>query len=122
MFLTIFLGCASSLQAIWQGNCLFEDQSQAEELDITADVRKDNGYLLEGEMVVVDWEDLEYRSILTGDHSGKYVSMRADIETGLGLYRLQFDVVRVGSTLEGDCYIKSPSSPGGLQGYITLSR
>ena len=122
MLITILFGCASSLQAIWDGTCTFDDQSQSEELDITADVRKDNGYLLEGEMVIIDWENMEYRAALSGDHSGKYVSMRSDIETGLGRYLFQLNVVRVGNSLEGDCFIKSPSSPGGLQGYIVLSR
>ena len=122
MLITLIFGCASSLQAIWDGTCSFTDYSQSKDIDVTADVRKDNGYNLDGEMVIVDWDNLEYRSNLLGDHSGKYVSMRSDIETGTGLYRFQMDVVRVGSRLEGDCYIKSPDSPGGLQGYIELDR
>jgi hypothetical protein len=122
MLITFIFGCASSLQAIWEGTCTFEDSSQSKEIDVTADVRKDNGYVLDGEMVIIDWENLEYRSSLNGDYSGKYVSMRSDIETGLGLYRFQLEVVRVGTTLEGDCYIKNPESPGGLQGYIELER
>lgn len=122
MLLTFLWGCASSMQAIWEGTCTFSDSSQSEDIDVTADVRQDNGYVLNGEMVIVDWEQLEYRSSLNGEYSGKYVSMRSDIETGLGLYRFQLEVVRVGSALEGDCYIKSPNSPGGLQGYIELER
>jgi len=122
MFITLIFGCTSSLQAIWDGTCNFTDYSQSKDIDVTADVRKDNGYNLDGDMVIVDWDGLEYRSSLTGDHSGKYVSMRSDIETGTGLYRFQMEVVRVGSSLEGDCYIKSPDSPGGLQGYIELER
>ena len=122
MLITLIFGCASSLQAIWDGTCSFADHSQSKDIDITADVRKDNGYNLDGEMVIVDYDDLEYRSNLNGEHSGKYVSMRSDIETGTGLYRFQMEVVRVGSRLEGECYIKSPDSPGGLQGYIELDR
>ena len=122
MLITLIFGCASSLQAIWDGTCNFNDYSQSKDIDVTADVRKDNGYNLNGDMVIVDWDGLEYRSSLTGDHSGKYVSMRSDIETGTGLYRFQLEVVRVGSSLEGDCYIKSPDSPGGLQGYVELQR
>ena len=122
MLITLIFGCASSLQAIWDGTCSFTDYSQSKDIDVTADVRKDNGYNLDGEMIIVDYDDLEYRSNLSGDHSGKYVSMRSDIETGTGLFRFQMEVVRVGSRLEGDCYIKSPDSPGGLQGYIELNR
>ena len=85
MLLTLLWGCASSMQAIWEGTCTFSDSSQSEDLEVTADVRRDNGYVLDGEMIIVDWEQLEYRSSLNGEHSGKYVSMRSDIETGLGL-------------------------------------
>ena len=116
------VGCSGSLQAIWKGTCTFEDNISTEDLLVTADVRRDNGYLLEGEMILVDWDQEEYRSSLSGDHSGKYVSLRSDIDTALGLYRFQVDAVRVGSTLDGDCQIKSPSSPGGLIGEILLER
>ena len=122
MLLTLLFGCASSMQAIWEGVCTFTDSSHSKEIDVTADVRKDNGYALDGEMSIIDWDNLEYSAVLNGDHSGKYVSMQSDFQTGLGTYRFQLEVVRVGSALEGDCYIKSPSSPGGLQGYVELER
>ena len=122
MLLTLLFGCASSMQAIWEGVCTFTDSSQSKEIDITADVRKDNGYALDGEMTIIDWNLLEYSAVLYGDHSGKYVSMLSDFQTGLGTYRFQLEVVRVGTKLEGDCYIKSPNSPGGLQGNVELKR
>ena len=122
MLITFLFGCAASLQGIWDGTCTFEDQQNLAELDVTADVRSDNGYLLGGEMQLTDWDRNEYSTPLDGDHSGKYVTIRGDFDIGEGLYRFQVEAVRVGSALEGDCMIKSPSSPGGLVGYTRLER
>ena len=78
--------------------------------------------LLEGTMNLEDWNNDIYKGDLTGDHSGKYVMLRTDIETDLGTYRFRIESERFGMDLEGSCTMQSSLSPGGLTGHIVLSK
>ena len=115
-------GCSPSLLGVWSGECEFEDTNFKAVMDIDANVTRDNGYILEGQMTIVNWEDEQFVSDLDGDHTGKYVLMKSDFETLLGLYRLRIETERVGRMLEGDCSVQHPDAPGSLTGSVRLEK
>ena len=123
LFITIFLsGCTTSLVGEWTGECEFSDANSEATLDVTALVDRDNGFILEGQMTIVDWNDDQLTADLDGDHSGKYVLFKSDFETLLGYYRFRIESNRVGQLLEGDCTVQTPDAPGKLTGHIVLDR
>ena len=107
MLITFLFACASSLQGFWDGTCTFDDTQNQADLEVSADIRSDNGYLLSGGLTLVDWEQNEFDTTLDGDHSGKYVTIRGKFDIGEGTYIFQAETVRVGgNSLDGDCLIK----------------
>jgi len=120
--LLFFLGCSTSLLGDWEGTCEFDDGNMELEMDVTAKVTRDNGYILEGDMIVLSWDDQEFENDLTGDHTGKYVMLRSNFETELGPYKFRIESEKVGQQLEGDCIIQAPDSVGALIGDVTLVR
>ena len=122
MIYLFVIGCSQSLLGDWQGLCLFDDGESYAEIDVDARITRDNGYILEGTMDLLDWNDDSYNGELTGDHSGKYVMMRTDIESELGTYRFRIETERFGMDLEGSCTMQSSQSPGGLTGSIILRK
>ena len=122
LFASYLLGCASPLVGDWEGECEFTDGNQAENLYINAQIQRDAGYLLDGNLKIIDWNNEQYSANLTGDHSGKYVLIKGDFDTNLGSYRLRLDTQRVGRILEGTCALQSTDAPGALMGEILLSR
>ena len=118
----LFLGCASSMLGTWDGVCEFDDGNTELEMDVTARIDRDNGYVLEGAMDIVSWDEQEFTNDLTGDHSGKYVMLRSNFETDLGPYKFRVESEKVGQELEGDCIIQAPDSVGALIGEINLVR
>ena len=121
MILIMLIGCANSLIGDWSGDCLFYDGRTEESMSISASIFRDNGYILEGSMKIIDWNEDEFTGDLSGDHTGKYVLLKSDFESESGTYRLRVETERLGNTLEGSCTIKSPESPGGLIGDVELS-
>ena len=115
-------GCSTSLVGEWFGDCRFSDANGEANLDVTANIDRDNGYILEGQMTIIDWEDAKHSSDLSGDHSGKYVLLKSDFDTDLGPYRFRLEMNRVGHILEGDCTVQSPDAPGKLTGSIILEK
>ena len=138
MFITFLFGCAASLQGIWDGTCTFDDQQNLAEVDVTADIRSDNGYLLGGEMQITDWERNDYNTPLDGDHSGKYVYMSGEItdfsqvvseeNSSSNTFLFFVETQRIGRILEGSCGIESTTqssenvSLGTLIGDIYLEK
>ena len=122
LLLTLLFGCGSPLVGSWEGDCLFSDGNQTEDLFINAQIERDSGYLLDGTLQLIDWNDDQYSASLTGDHSGKYVLLKGDFDTDLGSYRLRLDTQRVGRILEGTCSLQSTEAPGALVGDILLNR
>ena len=120
----IFLlcGCESSLLGEWNGTCTFSDYSQESLVEVTSTVERDNGYLLEGSMELLTWEDDIFSGDLIGDHNGKYVMFRSSFDTESGPYQFRIETQRVGQTLEGDCIVQAPDSVGSLVGQIGLQR
>jgi hypothetical protein len=116
------LACSTSLVGEWVGECEFEDTNMKEIMDIEANVTRDNGYILEGQMTIVNWDEEQFVSDLDGDHTGKYVLMKSDFETQLGMYRLRLETERVGRHLEGDCSVRHPDAPGALTGSVHLEK
>ena len=122
MITLFFLGCSTSLLGDWVGTCEFDDGNTELEMDVTAQVSRDNGYVLEGTMMAYSWDEQEYVNDLTGDHTGKYVMLRSNFETELGPYKFRIESEKVGQQLEGDCIIQAPDSVGALIGDIRLDR
>ena len=122
MLIFIIVGCAQTLLGDWQGRCLFDDGQNYAEIEVDARITRDNGYVLEGVMEIQDWNDDTYKGDLIGDHSGKYVMLRMDIETDLETYRFRVDSERFGMDLDGSCTMQSSQSPGGLTGRIVLRK
>lgn len=121
MILALIMGCTTSLLGDWSGECIFYDGRTEESMSIDASINRDNGYILEGKMKIVDWNEEEFNGDLSGDHTGKYVLIKSDFESEEGTYRLRVETERLGNTLEGTCTIKSPEAPGGLVGDVTLA-
>ena len=122
MVLFFIVGCSTSLLGDWIGTCEFDDGNVELEMDVTANVSRDNGYVLEGMMNVLSWDEEEYQNDLYGDHTGKYVMLRSDFDTELGQYKFRIESEKVGQQLQGNCIIQAPDSVGALIGFITLDR
>ena len=120
----IFLltACTSSLLGEWTGECQFADQNQEAAMQVTNQVTNDNGYLLEGSIDLETWEGDNFSGDMIGDHNGKYVMFRSDIETEFGPYIFRMELERVGQELDGNCIIQAPDSVGSLVGDIELQR
>ena len=119
--LTLF-ACSSNLQGEWNGTCVFEDQNNTEEMSVIAQIQSDNGYSIEGNLWLADWNQNEFEGDITGDHNGKYLLLRSNITTNNGPYQFRIDAQKVGQSLEGDCLIQTPESVGSLIGEIYLSK
>jgi len=118
----LFLGCSASMLGDWVGTCEFDDDNTELEMDVTAEINRDNGYVLEGKMSILSWDDQEFLNDLTGDHTGKYVMLRSNFDTELGPYKFRIESEKFGQQLQGDCIIQAPDSVGALIGDITLNR
>ena len=124
MLLTIMLlfACSSNLQGEWNGVCTFEDQNNEQEMSVTTKIQRDNGYSIEGSIWLQTWDNDEFDGDLNGDHNGKYVLLRSNIETEFGPYQFKIEAEKVGQDLEGNCLIQAPDSVGSLVGDIYLSK
>ena len=98
------------------------DQNQEAAMHVTNQVTNDNGYLLEGSIELETWEGDVFNSDVLGDHNGKYVMFRSDIDTEHGPYLFRLELERVSQHLEGHCIIQAPDSVGALVGDIDLER
>lgn len=91
-------------------------------MSVIAQIQSDNGYSIEGNLWLADWNQNEFEGDITGDHNGKYLLLRSNITTNNGPYQFRIDAQKVGQSLEGDCLIQTPESVGSLIGEIYLSK
>ena len=117
-----FCGCQTSLLGEWKGTCTFSDADQESWVEVSNYVERDNGYLLEGSLEIITWENDTFSGDMIGDHNGKYVMFRSSFDTESGPYQFRMEMERVGQTLDGDCIVQAPDSVGSLVGSIGLER
>lgn len=118
----LLVACASSLLGEWNGDCTFSDQGRDLLMSVTTQVDRDNGYLLEGSLTLETWEQDVFDGDMIGDHNGKYVMFRTDVETEHGSYQFRLQTEKVGQSLEGQCVVQAPDSVGALTGQVYLQR
>jgi hypothetical protein len=114
--------CTQSLTGTWTGSCTFNDGTEDLDMLVEAEVWRDNGYVVEGDMRLLDWNDLFFTSALEGDHTGKYVLFKADFQREDSSYQFRVEAERIGSIIEGDCVIRVSDGTGALLGDILLER
>ena len=119
------LGCSGSMVGDWNGQCLFDSPNESIDdcvMDVSAEIWRDTGYVVEGKMTLLDWNETQHTGTLNGDHSGKYVLLKTDIDTDIGPYLFRIEAERFGQVIEGNCVIRAPDSVGALVGYGSISR
>lgn len=120
---TIWLisGC-SNLAGFWTGTCTIPTAEDTV-MEVDLDVFTDNGFTLEGEMQVRDWEGTTRTSSqFFGSRTSQYAEMRGRFLTELGYYELLLDVEKQGSSLQGECAFTVPEGVGALLGDAELAR
>ena len=126
MLMIFFMACAQSLLGTWTGTCKFDDGNLSHDMVVEAEVWRDNGYIVEGDMRLLDWNDKLLVSPLDGDYTGKYVLFKADIEEDDSTYQFRVEGERLGSLIQGQCIIRISDGSGaagnGLMGDILLER
>lgn len=119
---SLLLACSSNIQGTWNGVCTFDDRNIEQDMNVTSQINQDNGYSLEGYIWLETWDGDEFEGVSNGDHNGKYVLIRSNIETEFGPYQFKIEAEKVGQNLIGDCLIQAPDSVGSLIGEIELQK
>lgn len=126
IFFLFSIGCSQSLLGTWTGTCNFDDGNSSQDMVVEAEVWRDNGYIVEGDMRLLDWNEQFLTSALDGDYTGKYVLFKSDFEQESSTYQFRVEGERVGSIIQGDCIIRVSDGGGpagsGLVGPILLER
>jgi len=121
--LGLLSGCISNVTGQWAGICNIPTASYEANMDVFVEVFTDNGYDLEGQMTVSDWNGVSRTSSqFFGSRTGQYAELRGRFLSELGYYEMTLDVERQPGSLVGACAFTVPEGEGALLGDVELLR